>query len=192
MSETTASRSRRLARELAFQASYMVHIGKATVPEACATVLARKPLTEAAKEYMEGVVAGIEGHKREIDQVLSPLMASGWTLERIAVSDLTVLRLACFELWHLAGIPPKVTITQAVEIAKRFGTADSGAFVNGVLGSVLPQSPKADWDPSNEEVLAEMDGDEDSPVVDAEPAVEEADEEDEAPTGPVNPWQISS
>jgi N utilization substance protein B len=81
----------------------------------------------------------------EIDARYSPFLKSGWTPDRLALVDRLVLRLAVFELWGMPEIPPKVTITEAVELAKRFGGADSGSFINGVLGRVLQVSPKAGW-----------------------------------------------
>ncbi len=145
------SRSRRLARQLAFEALYSVQVGHCPVEEAVTDVLARQPLVTDSEDFMRGLVNGVSKAVREIDGDIGHYLARGWSVDRLAVTDLVVLRIAVYEIHHLPGMPPKVTITQAVELAKTFGGADSGRFVNGVLASVLAGSSKADWDPSMEE-----------------------------------------
>ena len=76
--------------------------------------------------------------------------------------------MACYELFHMPKIPPKVTIDQAISLAKRYGTEESGRFVNGLLGSMLEKSPKADWDPSHAEAF--------EPDPEPEPEIEVIDE----------------
>jgi transcription antitermination protein NusB len=107
------------------------------------------------------------------------LLAGGWTLSRIAISDLIVLQIAAYELFYIEEMPPKVTISQAVELAKRFGSSESGAFVNGVLGNLLLQSPKADYEapilvdpePEEDNVIVLHDPDEEKPEEDSEEVV---------------------
>ena len=70
-----------------------------------------------------------------------------YTVDRLTAVDRNVLRVATWELFHLAYIPPVVTINEAIEIAKKYATAESGRFVNGVLGTMLKRSPKRDYDP---------------------------------------------
>lgn len=145
------SRSRRLAREAAFQALYMVQVGRDEAEAAVETVTARQAFTGDAESFLQTTVEEITDREAEIDDLIRPHLAKNWTLERIAVSDLVALRIATFELWFRPGIPPKVSITEALELAKRYGSKDSGAFVNGVLANVLKESPKNEWDSSLEE-----------------------------------------
>ena len=68
-------------------------------------------------------------------------LAQNWSLERMAVVDRNILRLGCYELLFVDDIPERATINEAVELAKRFSTAQSGAFVNGILDRVQKQGP---------------------------------------------------
>ena len=81
------------------------------------------------------LVTGVERHAAELDQAIAE-KAKGWTLERMPVLDLNVLRLASFELRERREVPVAVVLDEAVKLAKRFSTDDSGKFVNGVLAAL--------------------------------------------------------
>jgi len=81
------------------------------------------------------LVEGVEDHRFEIDELLTA-HARGWTLERMPVIDRTVLRIATYELLDRPDVPTAVVIDEAVELAKRFSTDDSGRFVNGMLSAI--------------------------------------------------------
>jgi N utilization substance protein B len=81
------------------------------------------------------LVEGVEDRRPEIDELLSD-HARGWTLERMPVIDRTVLRIATYELLARPDVPTAVVIDEAVELAKRFSTDDSGRFVNGMLSAI--------------------------------------------------------
>ena len=81
------------------------------------------------------LVEGVQARRSELDPMLEA-RARGWTLERMAVVDRNVLRLALFELLYRADVPPAVAISEAVQAAKALSTEDSGRFVNGILGGV--------------------------------------------------------
>jgi transcription antitermination protein NusB len=81
------------------------------------------------------LVLGVADHLAEIDPVIAA-NATGWTLERMPAIDRLVLRIAAFELLGRPDVPVPVVLDEAVELAKRFSTDDSGRFVNGVLASV--------------------------------------------------------
>lgn len=81
------------------------------------------------------LVEGVEDHRSDLDHSIEKF-TTGWSLERMPVLDLLVLRLATYELMHRPDVPTAVVIDEAVEMAKRFSTDDSGRFVNGVLASI--------------------------------------------------------
>lgn len=99
------------------------------------------------KEFVDKLVHGAGSKLRELDETIQPI-APEWPLDQISRIDLTILRLALFELLHLQDlVPPKVAINEAVELAKAFGGDNSSKFVNGVLGTayrtLIEGSPNA-------------------------------------------------
>ncbi len=88
--------------------------------------------------YTADVVAGVAERREEIDGHLGRL-ARGWTVERMPAVDRAILRLAAFELLGRPDVPTAVVIDEAVEMAKRFSTDDSGRFVNGVLARLAAE-----------------------------------------------------
>ena len=108
--------------------------------------------TEENLTWMRALIGGLMGYPALWDEKFGPLLSDKWPMERLSVTDKTILRMACFELWKLPEVPPKVTISEYVAIAKLYGSADSGRFVNGVLAAVLPLSPKAAWKQGDEPV----------------------------------------
>jgi N utilization substance protein B len=101
--------------------------------------LTGRPLTELigdrAKPFTRELAEGVEEHRRELDGEIAR-HAKGWSVERIAPLDRNIMRIASYELLREPGTPSAVIIDEAVELAKRFGEADSPAFVNGVLDAV--------------------------------------------------------
>jgi transcription antitermination factor NusB len=81
------------------------------------------------------LVRGVMKHREEIDRLISKY-ATNWDIARMAVIDRNILRFATFELLFADDIPPKVSINEAIDIAKRFGDKDSGSFVNGILDKI--------------------------------------------------------
>jgi len=140
------ARSRRKAREAALQALYEIEIGKAKIDEALSLFLDPAEFAPENAAYAEKLVRGIRSDVRALDAQIAPLVRD-YEYSRLAAVDRNVLRLAAFELLSEPAIPPAVTINEAVEIAKRFSTAESGKFVNGVLGRFLQDTPKTHWDP---------------------------------------------
>jgi len=89
----------------------------------------------AVRLFAEPLIRGALEHRDEVDDVIKK-HAKNWELHRIAVVDRNILRLAIFEMLHREDIPPVVSINEAVDIAKKFSTQDSGKFVNGILDKV--------------------------------------------------------
>ena len=94
----------------------------------------------AADDLTTELVEGVEAHRTELDAAIADkAAAAGWTLVRMPVLDLNVLRLGVFELTRRPDFPVAVVIDEAVELAKRFSTDNSGRFVNGVLAALAPE-----------------------------------------------------
>lgn len=95
--------------------------------------------SETEMKYIDRAMDGIAAHQDEIDELISGA-ASGWTIERMSKVDLTILRLAVFEILYCADdVPGSVAINEAVKMAKTYSEPASGRFVNGILGTILRQ-----------------------------------------------------
>jgi len=86
--------------------------------------------------FARDLVLGTLEHRCRIDSIIQK-HARGWTLERMANVDRNILRLAVFEMLYLPDIPLSVTVDEAVELAKKYSTAESSRFVNGILGNLI-------------------------------------------------------
>ena len=87
------------------------------------------------RKFAEPLIRGVLEHREAVDEIIRKY-AENWELHRIANVDRNILRLAIYEMQHRDDIPPVVSINEAVEIAKKFSTQDSGRFVNGILDKV--------------------------------------------------------
>ncbi len=125
--------TRRYARELALQTLYSIEVGKNTAAEALEQTLTMPDIARE-RAFVRDLVFGTLEHAEQSDALIAPLL-QGWTLERLPTLDRLVLRMSVFELLHRKETPPAVVINEAVELAKKFSTEDSGRFVNGVLAS---------------------------------------------------------
>jgi N utilization substance protein B len=90
----------------------------------------------SARSYAEEIVAGVVQSRSEIDELIRS-QATNWRLERMPVVDRTVLRIAIYELLRESDVPHVVIVDEAIELAKRYGSEQSGGFVNGVLDGLL-------------------------------------------------------
>jgi N utilization substance protein B len=91
------------------------------------------------QEFIKALVHGVDAKSSELDAILQPV-APEWPIDQIARMDRIVLRIGVYELLHEKGVPPKVVINEAVELAKAFGGENSSKFINGVLGTVLREN----------------------------------------------------
>lgn len=98
-------------------------------------------ITSEDKKYIEEVIAGISDKITELDEKIK-IHLKGWTMDRIGKTDLAILRLAIYEILYRDDIPYKVSINEAVELAKLFCDETSPAFINGVLAGVVNSLPK--------------------------------------------------
>jgi N utilization substance protein B len=124
--------TRRFARELALQTLFSVEVGKQDPGDALEQNL---PASDSGdRAFVRELVFGTLEHAEASDTFIAPLL-EGWTLERLPTVDRLLLRMGVFELRHHPETPKAVVINEAVELAKKFSTEDSGRFVNGVLSS---------------------------------------------------------
>jgi len=132
---------RRLAREAALETFYRHDLVGDEPEDVISDILNRRNPSEEAETYLRLLVQTTLNNLEEIDATLRRHLRR-WRLERLRVLDRAMLRCACAEILYFRDVPPKVTINEAVDIAKKFGDDDSGRFVNGVLDSVYKESLK--------------------------------------------------
>ena len=123
------------ARECAFQLLYQWQITGDPMPEVVEAFWRLRSGTAQMREMAERLARGAQACVEELDRAISEA-ASNWRLDRIAPVDRTILRLGAYELLAEPQTPRAVVLDEAVEMAKRFGEADSPAFVNGVLDAI--------------------------------------------------------
>ncbi len=128
-------RRRTKARELAVQFLYQLDLRSGENTEGLDEFLELEPTEPEVQSFAKRLAIGTYDHREEIDLCLKNV-AQNWDLNRMATIDRNVLRMAVFELLFCPDIPPKVTINEAIEIGKKFSTANSGAFINGILDRV--------------------------------------------------------
>ncbi|MNO39165.1 hypothetical protein D3C76_292870 [compost metagenome] len=139
---------RRLAREIIVQSLYQMEMNDVESADAVEMLIA-----EAAEEnesehvitdeielkaYVVAHVNGVWEHKMAIDDMLEHYL-KGWQMSRLSRVDRQILRLATFEMVFADDVPAKVAVNEAIDLAKHFGTDDSGKFVNGVLGKMIQE-----------------------------------------------------
>jgi N utilization substance protein B len=134
--------SRRKSREKALQILFQLDFNCADVEGVLQDFWKQNTAGEKLKSFTEILVRGTCEHREQIDQLISSTIEN-WSIERLNSVDRAILRFATFEMLYLADIPPKVTINEAVEIAKTYGTDESGGFVNGVLDKIREKIGKS-------------------------------------------------
>ena len=137
--------SRRRVREFALQAIYEVEVGKADPTKVIIRYIKEEELDENPRTFLRGIVRGTIRYLPQIDEIIEKL-SRGWKLDRIARVDLSILRMAIFEL--LIGLKEEeitdaIIINEAVVLAKKFSSRESGKFVNGILATLIRE--KDQW-----------------------------------------------
>ena len=130
--------ARRIGRERALQALYQMEMSALRPEDALETAWSAEPEgppDPEAQRFALELVHGVVEHREEIDGLIEQ-HSHNWRLDRMARVDRNVLRLAVFELKWRPDIPKKVTLNEAVELGKAFGTEASSAFVNGLLDRI--------------------------------------------------------
>jgi N utilization substance protein B len=127
--------TRRKAREKALQMLFQLDFHNDDIKIICRNFWVANPVGKKVQAFAEELVKGAYANRETIDRIIASTMEN-WTLDRLASVDKAILRLATYELMCVPDIPPNVTINEAVEIAKSYGTEESGRFVNGVLDKI--------------------------------------------------------
>jgi transcription antitermination factor NusB len=137
-------RKRTRAREFALQLLYQVDI---TRDNSESSLIAfwehqdQEGLDEELKNFTAHLVKGVVENLKAIDEKIA-LYATNWELERMAVVDRNIMRMGCFELMFCDDIPPKVSINEAVDLAKKYSGIEAGKFVNAILDKVKLEKEK--------------------------------------------------
>jgi transcription antitermination protein NusB len=132
---TRRTRGREIALQLLYQREQNPNIDRAALEQFARERLREEPLRSFCLFLFDGVVA----HLAEIDEKLTAA-AENWRLPRMPTVDRNILRIGAFELLHMKETPAAVSFDEAIELARRYGTADSSAFVNGVLDRLRRES----------------------------------------------------
>ncbi|GEN32819.1 MULTISPECIES: transcription antitermination factor NusB [Aneurinibacillus] len=137
--------NRHQSREKAIQVLFSIDMTQAEPKDVLANLLEEEdeqPAAEAQNtEFLNELVEGTVKHQADIDRTISRYLR-GWTMGRLANVDRAILRLAGYEMMYRDDIPVKVTLNEAIELAKVYGTDDSPKFINGVLSSLVKDLEK--------------------------------------------------
>ncbi|MBU1147763.1 MAG: transcription antitermination factor NusB [Candidatus Omnitrophica bacterium] len=128
-------RKRTLARECALKILYRIEISKDSVKDSMKDFWSVEKVDKEVKDFANSIVDGACENLSGIDKLISKY-ADNWDIKRMAVIDKNILRMGIYEMLHREDIPQKVSINEAIELAKRYGDVDSGKFVNGILDKV--------------------------------------------------------
>jgi N utilization substance protein B len=140
--------NRRRARELAMQALFYMDMRQES-PEEMLELYCRcfAPPQKNLPFFLE-LVNGVLQHKAHIDTLIERF-SNNWKISRMSCVDRNIIRIAVFEMLFCRDIPPKVSINEAIDVGKKFGTDESGAFINGILDSIRLALDRNDIDIAN-------------------------------------------
>ena len=127
--------TRRIAREMALQMLYQSEAASIPIGDVIERFWSDRDAASEVRDFAERLARGTASHTDEIDPVIQETL-DNWRLDRLAIVDRNVLRIAVFEILHEPDTPEVVVIDEAIEVAKRFGGDESGQFVNGILDAV--------------------------------------------------------
>ena len=139
---------RRKSRESALQVLYQLNITKQDAATALARFQENFLSHGEADDFLKHLVLGVLEHFSQLDRLIEQY-SENWRLDRINMIDRNILRIALFELLYCEEIPPKVTINEAIDLGKRFGSEDSGSFINGILDRVQNEAIKKPIEPKS-------------------------------------------
>ena len=126
---------RRRSREFTLQVLYQLEITKQGALQAMVQLRENFSPGEEEDEFTKRIVLGVTEHRQEIDRLIEE-RSENWRLNRMTIIDRNILRIAIFELLYCGDIPPKVTLNEAIDLGKRYGSEESGSFINGILDRI--------------------------------------------------------
>jgi N utilization substance protein B len=126
---------RRKSREFALQVLYQLNISKQDVVTALHQFQEHFLSNDEEDGFQKRLVLGVLEHCIELDRLIEKY-SENWHLDRINIIERNILRMALFELLYCEEIPPKVTINEAIDLGKRYGSQDSKSFINGILDRI--------------------------------------------------------
>lgn len=130
---------RRLGRETAFKALYRIDLTGRGIEDAVAGLAAEGPRDPEAAEFARELLEAVGANRTRVDSALQEA-SENWTLDRMAIVDRSILRLGATEILFWPWIPVEVSIDEYVEIARKFGSEESGGFVNAVLDRISAEA----------------------------------------------------
>ena len=136
----TPALTRHSARELALQILFQIDFHGA-ISVWLEEFWAQQRPSQSVREFADQLVYGVQAQKAELDQIIKQ-SAENWTLERMPIIDRNILRQAIYELLWVPDIPAKVTVDEALQLAKSFADDDARRFVNGILDKILNHDPR--------------------------------------------------
>lgn len=138
---------RRRAREYALQLLFQIDLTESSPGEVFEEFWVNQEASPEVRSFSEQLVRGVFARRAELDRLIADA-AEHWRIERMAVVDRNVLRMATFEMFHDAAIPVAVVIDEAIEVAKKYGSEASGSFINGILDNLRRRRPDASVPPA--------------------------------------------
>lgn len=135
--------NRRRSRELAMQALFFIDMSRKDSEELLDLFCVSFAPTKKAQPFFRQLVKGVLDSKQDIDALIERF-SNNWKIGRMSCVDRNVMRIAVYELLYCSEIPPKVSINEAIDIGKKYGTEESGAFINGILDSIHLAFEKGD------------------------------------------------
>lgn len=153
----TRKRTREIAMELLYQNTMNERDVKETIADYFETS-EETTMDQVDLVYLETVLAGVEEKKEELDALIEKYLV-GWKIQRLSRINLSILRLATYELLYMEDIPPKVSITEAVDLGKKYSEESAAPFINGVLDKISKHNeepaPEAEESSSVSDTLSE-------------------------------------
>jgi len=133
--------ARREGRELALQALYALDLNPMETRESLRLLRENSRVAAAVRGFAEELVTGVMENRTVLDGKINE-RSTNWSISRMTRVDLNILRIATFELMFRGEIPKSVTMNEAIEVAKKFGTEESPAFINGILDEIAATLPE--------------------------------------------------
>lgn len=145
---------RRKAREIALQVLYELDVLEIDAKEGMELFWSHFDAPEEARSFASLLIEGAWNNRGHIDDLISSC-SENWTISRMSMVDKNILRMAVYELLHCPDIPPKVTLNEAIDLGKTYGSENSGSFINGILDAIYLKLNKNGEDQANAPVAHE-------------------------------------